>query len=833
MKTNFMFLATSSNRRTCLFLILLTLGLFLIFRAEAHEGEVQGGGPNGQPGNVPMSAMSTTPCVNGMAGTFPCRNIDLVSFLPLTEIGGLGGTENANDIWGWTDPQTGKEYAIIGLASGTSFVDLSNPAAPVYLGKLPAHSVSSVWRSIKVYNNHAFIVSEAANHGMQVFDLRQLRNVTNPPVAFTETAHYNNFGRAHTLALNEQSGFAYAAGSQAGANICGRSLHIVDVRNPAAPTFAGCVLPITPDGYTHETQCVTYSGPDAAYQGREICFNSNNASSGSGPGAVAIVDVTNKSNPVQLSRTSYPNVGYTHQGWLTEDQKHFLIDDEFDEFQLHINSTTHIMDVSDLDAPIVKTPYVGSSTAIDHNLYIRGKYAYEGNYRSGLRILNITNVSTSNLVEEAFFDIYPLDDAPSFNGAWSNYPFFQSGIVIVGGIEQGLFVLRPTSLSNSPPVETWTSVALLSDQVDIQTWKQSDGKTYAKVKLTFPDSGYRVLDHNWGQPPPFGNNFTVDSVVERSNGARIQTAVTAVHIYDLGQLLPGNYTFTFKTHGAATKTQNFTVSGQPSPANLVDDQSFFVSQHYRDFLGREPDAPGLAFWTDNITKCNDPARRPAGQTVAQCIEKQRETTSAAFLLSPEFQYTGYYVYRLYKGGLGRVAYLSEFTTDRAVVSNGIVVNNQLSSAVINENKRALAEQFVQRAEFVARYGALSNQQYVDKLFETTGINASLSDRTALVDGLNNLTETRASVLLKVVDGINVISEGNQQFTTSYGEAFYNTQFNPAFVHMQYFGYMQRDPDAPGYAFWLQKLNTFGNYLDAQMVLSFIVSPEYRARFGAP
>lgn len=450
MKVNLMFLATSLNRRTCLFLILSTLGLFLIFRTEAHEGEMHGGGPNGQPGNAPMSAMSTTPCVNGMAGTFPCRNIDLVSFLPLSDIGGLGGTENANDIWGWTDPQLGKEYAIIGLASGTSFIDISNPANPVYLGKLPTHTTDSagrqLWRGIKVYNNHAFIVSEAIGHGMQVFDLRQLRNVTNPPVAFTETAHYNGFDRAHTLALNEESGFAYAAGSQAGANICGRSLHIVDVRNPAAPTFAGCVLPIAPDGYTHETQCVTYRGPDAAYQGHEICFNSNDALPSSGPGAMTIVDVTNKGNPVQLSRTTYPGVGYTHQGWLTEDQRHFLIDDEFDERQRHINSTTYIMDVSDLDAPVVKAPYVGPSTAIDHNLYIRGNYAYEGNYRSGLRILNISNVSTSNLVEEAFFDIYPLDDAPEFNGAWSNYPFFQSGVVIVGGIEQGLFVLRPTSL---------------------------------------------------------------------------------------------------------------------------------------------------------------------------------------------------------------------------------------------------------------------------------------------------------------------------------------------------------------------------------------------------
>jgi hypothetical protein len=161
------------------------------------------------------------------------------------------------------------------------------------------------------------------------------------------------------------------------------------------------------------------------------------------------------------------------------------------------------------------------------------------------------------------------------------------------------------------------------------------------------------------------------------------------------------------------------------------------------------------------------------------------------------------------------------------------VNNQLSGAQINANKLILANQFVTRPEFLATYGALSNQNYVDRLFQTTGVNASASDRQSLVNGLNGGTETKATVLLKIVDGINVISEGNQQFTTSYGQTFYNQQSNPAFVQMQYFGYMKRDPDAPGYQFWLGKLTTFGNYIDAEMVRSFIVSPEYRSRFGAP
>ena len=209
---------------------------------------------------------------------------------------------------------------------------------------------------------------------------------------------------------------------------------MVDIRNPVAPVFAGCV---NQDGYTHETQCVTYHGPDAIYQGHEICFSANEDT-------LTIVDVTNKTTPVQLSRTTYPGVGYTHQGWLTEDQQHLLVDDELDERNNGENSKTYIWNVTNLDAPSLTGVYTGPSTSIDHNLYIRGSRAYESNYRSGLRILDISNISAASLNEVAYFDIYSLDDLPEFNGAWSNYPFFASGIVIVGGIEQGLFILQPT-----------------------------------------------------------------------------------------------------------------------------------------------------------------------------------------------------------------------------------------------------------------------------------------------------------------------------------------------------------------------------------------------------
>ena len=292
------------------------------------------------------------------------------------------------------------------------------------------------------------------------------------------------------------------------------------------------------------------------------------------------------------------------------------------------------------------------------------------------------------------------------------------------------------------------------------------------------------------------------------------------------------------TNNGPLRSAELYGSGSSPAINPIDDPQFFVRQHYRDFLSREPDAPGLAHWADEITACDDPSRRQPGESLALCIERKRTNTSAAFFLSPEFQYTGYFVYRLYKGsliqnGAGRFPTFQEFVADVSHVAQGIVQNNQLSASIIEANKKKFAEDFIKRAEFRNLYNSLSNFDYVERLFQTTGINVSAQEKQALVAGLNNQTETRASVLLKVVDGAVVIAEGNQQFTTTYGKEFYDKEFNAAFVLMEYFGYLRRDPDAAGYKNWLDKLNIYGNYIDAEMVKSFIVSPEYRSRFGQP
>ncbi len=376
----------------------------------------------------PLSPLAAVPCVGGTAGTYPCNNIDLMSFTPLATFGATSG----NDSWGWTDPTTGKEYALMGLRNGTGFVDITDPENPIYLGRLPTHTGNSSWRDIKVYKDYAFIVSEASSHGMQVFDLTRLRNVANPPATFTEDAHYNGHGNAHNIVINEDTGYAYSVGT----STCSGGLHMINIQNPLTPTSAGC---FSSDGYTHDAQCVLYYGPDTAHQGKEVCFNANEDS-------VTVVDVTNKAAPIQLARKTYSGSAYTHQLWLTEDQTYLLVDDELDEQSFGHNTRTYIWNVSDLDNPVLEDNYYAPVPAIDHNLYTVGNFAFHANYRSGLRITDISDVANGNMAEVAYFDIYPSSDSPNFNGAWSTYPYFDSGNIIISGIEQGLFVVRPTSL---------------------------------------------------------------------------------------------------------------------------------------------------------------------------------------------------------------------------------------------------------------------------------------------------------------------------------------------------------------------------------------------------
>lgn len=383
--------------------------------------------------------------------TFPCSNVTLVSNLRPEELMG----ERLNDIWGWTDPETGTEYALVGLTDRVTFVDISEPAAPLVVGTLPEalHSGQgngngflmpmhdeedegkSAWRDVKVYDNHAFVVSDGQPHGLQVFDLRRLRQVENPPAIFSEDLHYTDFGNAHNIAVNVASGYAYVAGS----NRFGGGLYILDISTPLNPQLAGYHTDVSvgrsEPGYVHDTQCVMYGGPDVDYDDREICFNASETH-------LVIADVTEKQATATITKVSYPGNSYAHQGWLTEDHRYFLLDDELDESGGGVHTGTYIFDLIDLDDPKLVGRHAHNTLSIDHNQYVKGNYTYQANYTAGLRILDLSEIGEGVLEEVAYFDTYPADNATKFDGAWSVYPYFESGVIVVSDISNGLFVLR-------------------------------------------------------------------------------------------------------------------------------------------------------------------------------------------------------------------------------------------------------------------------------------------------------------------------------------------------------------------------------------------------------
>lgn len=376
---------------------------------------------------VPLEFASK--CVDGFAGDYPCDDYDLLLRVPLSRIG--KGEIAGNDCWGWADPTTRKEYALMCTTQGVTFIDVTNTEEPVILGTLKTKTTDSPWRDVKVHNSTAYIVSEAEGHGMQVFDLTKLRNVENPPVAFTADAEYDGFGNAHNIFINESSGFAYAVGS----NTFQGGPHFVNINNPLSPVAAGGFGAGT---YSHDVQVVTYTGPDADYTGKEILIGSNEDE-------VVIADVTDKENPIIISSIRYANIGYTHQGWFTEDFKYFILGDETDEQTFGGATRSIIFDFTDLDNPVHHFDYLGTTDAIDHNGYVKGELFFQASYTAGIKILNISKIADKEFEEVGFFDTHPENNSTAFNGAWNVYPYLPSGNILISDIERGLFVVRKSN----------------------------------------------------------------------------------------------------------------------------------------------------------------------------------------------------------------------------------------------------------------------------------------------------------------------------------------------------------------------------------------------------
>eukprot|EP01065_Artemidia_motanka_P049452 TRINITY_DN81_c0_g1_i3.p1 TRINITY_DN81_c0_g1~~TRINITY_DN81_c0_g1_i3.p1 ORF type:complete len:623 (+),score=236.24 TRINITY_DN81_c0_g1_i3:89-1870(+) len=396
----------------------------------------------------PKAAHSTAPCVDGKSvvgeDVYDCKGVDLLSFLPAAD---LGYAIQGNDIWGWVDPQNGHEIAVHCLRNSASFIDVTDAANPVVLAWMPGTRSSSgnlqsaSWRDAKVYKDHAFIGADSiSNHGLQIFDLTRLRQYYGrsgavvPEVEPDYTYVATGFGPSHNIVINEETGFLYSVGSRSYRG----GPHIIDISTPKEPKFvAGFDL----DGYTHDAECVVYRGPDQRYHGHEICFCYNEDT-------LTVLDVSDKDAVEMLSRVPYRNNYYTHQGWLTEDHSHLLLDDELDEQSTNEKHTRTLQwNVVDLTDPKFIGTHISSEMSIDHNLYIRGDRAFMSNYCSGLRVLDVSTIASASTPEVAFFDTAPYCDTQStggvvFSGTWSNYPFFPSKNVVLNSIELGLFVLR-------------------------------------------------------------------------------------------------------------------------------------------------------------------------------------------------------------------------------------------------------------------------------------------------------------------------------------------------------------------------------------------------------
>lgn len=388
-------------------------------------------------------AVRQAACVNGFAGEFPCRGIDLLHWMPLDAFSTRPSA--ANDIWGFVDRNDNREYAIIGLRNGTAVVDVTDPEAPREVGTIPGPNTT--WRDIKVsqsfdpvarrWKAYAYAVADAVNQGLQIIDLTKL------PDSISLAAVYNEFASAHNIYMsniNYQNGVAlpglkpyvYILGS----NRNGGAFRTLDITDPVHPVEV--TPPPARTQYVHDATSIVLRGPRAQQcaPGHQPCeiyvdFNEN---------TVDIWDITDKSAPVMLSSTGYAGSAYTHSGWWSADKRYIFIHDELDESSFGVNTQVRTLDITDLRAPFVSNTWVGPTPAIDHNGFAKGKRYYISNYRRGLTVLDISNPNAPS--ERAFFDTYPSNDNTFFNGAWGVYPFLPSGTIVVSDIERGLFVLR-------------------------------------------------------------------------------------------------------------------------------------------------------------------------------------------------------------------------------------------------------------------------------------------------------------------------------------------------------------------------------------------------------
>ena len=381
-------------------------------------------------------------CVGGMAGDLPCDAVDLVAHVAFEDL--RANPAAGNDVWGFVDLNTGREYAIAGFDNGTAVFDITDAATPVEIGFVPGQRTT--WRDVKVYQffdaaeerwrAYAYVTADGAADRLVVIDLAGL------PHSIEKVDYDGDFLSAHNVYL---AGTDYATGLAvpgrtpvlviAGPDVGSGQYRAYSLANPAAPAF---VAGATGPDYMHDASSVVIEDtrktacPNAGAS-CEVLLDFNEDT-------VDIWDVTEPADPVRLQQVEYTNRGYTHSGWWSEDRQFMFLHDELDEQRLGLNTTVRVFSLADLAAPVQVGTWTGPTRAIDHNGFVRGNRYYISNYSRGLTILDISDPTAPATV--GWIDTYPFSDSTGFQGAWGAFPFFPSGVVAVNDIDGGLFLLR-------------------------------------------------------------------------------------------------------------------------------------------------------------------------------------------------------------------------------------------------------------------------------------------------------------------------------------------------------------------------------------------------------
>ena len=351
-----------------------------------------------------------------------------VAFVPIADM----LTNKVNDIASWHDADHGQSYVLVGCENGTAFFRLLPGARPMFMGKLPSASIGSLWRDIKVVHDHAYVVSEAAAHGMQVFDLGHLATWSplDGPLVWDADTVIQSPSTAHNVVAFEAQSQVILVGS----NWLGGGPVIFDVTAPGEPLLVGGA---SEWGYMHDAQAVVYNGPDAEHVGKSILF-------AAGGERLWIMDITDPGDVQLLGSSTYPQAEYAHQVWVAEGHDHAFLGDELDETDHGVPTRTVVFDLVDLDNPSIaeihESPHTASS---DHNQYGHGEWLFQSNYNAGLRMLSDAWPSQPTLTERGHFDPLASTDEPGFEGAWSHVILEEEGVVAFSSIFEGLWIVRP------------------------------------------------------------------------------------------------------------------------------------------------------------------------------------------------------------------------------------------------------------------------------------------------------------------------------------------------------------------------------------------------------